>query len=630
MKLLTSGKILSKKLSLSIVAATLLVGSLNAKEVVFIDKSISDYQTITKELNKNYYLIDKSQNGLVQISNILQNQKDIEAVHIISHGNSGELLLGNSNINSTNLNRYAHELKTIKESLKENGDILLYGCNVASGQKGEEFINSLATLTKADIGASTNLTGNAKLGGDWVLESGVGSVETSSFVATNYDQVLATPADQNFTSQTCEFKGSLVTIDGMVYSLNTAAGDQIATCDQYNMGTFERYFVIQDNSTDMWLLFNTDEGGAASPDGSDPISTSTIPKGLVDFRISSNDGSEFKLASMEADVGAHVASVDTTLTVKGYKDTVEVASDTIDFSASDSSGSVTYTRKIATTVGTDMAGRGGTLTFDSSWGNIDEIRFTGSSASEWGMLVVDNLVFVAPVASDIIAPTLSATGSSALAQTTATVSATSNETGTMYYVITTSATPPSNTQVVAGQNDGGTAAVKSSSDAATAATQKDFSVTALTAGTLYYVYFVAVDAASNKSTVGSASFTTVSANSAPTITGAVASQAVNDTVTLSPFSAVALADTENNNLSMTITLDTNAKGVLSGTGLSGTGPYTLASDTIANVQSKLGALVFNPADNRVAPASTETTTFTITANDGTSNSTPNTTTTVIS
>jgi hypothetical protein len=120
------------------------------------------------------------------------------------------------------------------------------------------------------------------------------------------------------------------------------------------------------------------------------------------------------------------------------------------------------------------------------------------------------------------------------------------------------------------------------------------------------------------------------ANTAPTITGAVASQTVDDNATLTPFSGVTLADTESNNLSITITLDTNAKGTLSGTGLSGTGPYTLASDSIANVQAKLRALTFNPTDNRVAPASTETTTFSLVANDGTTNSTTNSTTTVIS
>ncbi len=153
--------------------------NVHSKEVVFIDNSISDYQTITKELNKEYYLIDKSQNGLIQISNILKTEKNIDSIHIISHGDSGELFLGNSKINSTTLQNHQNELKIIQESLKENGDILLYGCNVASGQKGKEFINSWATLTSADIGASTNLTGNVNLGGDWMLEEKTGLITTA-------------------------------------------------------------------------------------------------------------------------------------------------------------------------------------------------------------------------------------------------------------------------------------------------------------------------------------------------------------------------------------------------------------------------------------------------------------------
>ncbi|MGB5793710.1 hypothetical protein, partial [Poseidonibacter sp.] len=71
-----------------------------------------------------------------------------------------------------------------------------------------------------------------------------------------------------------------------------------------------------------------------------------------------------------------------------------------------------------------------------------------------------------------------------------------------------------------------------------------------------------------------------------------------------------------------ITLDDNAKGTLSTT--------TISSTSVAAAQTALRAITFNPTDNRVAPGSTETTTFTITVNDGTTNSTPNNTTTVIS
>ena len=113
-----------------------------------------------------------------------------------------------------------------------------------------------------------------------------------------------------------------------------------------------------------------------------------------------------------------------------------------------------------------------------------------------------------------------------------------------------------------------------------------------------------------------------SSNTAPTITNATASQAVNDNATITPFSTITLADTDGDNLAVTIALDDNAKGTLSST--------SIASTNVAAAQTALRAITFNPTDNRVAPASTETTTFTITVNDGTTNSTPNNTTTVIS
>ncbi|WCC44299.1 hypothetical protein PJW08_11100 [Tenacibaculum finnmarkense] len=49
------------------------------------------------------------------------------------------------------------------------------------------------------------------------------------------------------------------------------------------------------------------------------------------------------------------------------------------------------------------------------------------------------------------------------------------------------------------------------------------------------------------------------------IVGTSASQAVNDNSTISPFSAITTTDADGDNLSATITLDDNAKGVLSGT-----------------------------------------------------------------
>jgi VCBS repeat-containing protein len=122
----------------------------------------------------------------------------------------------------------------------------------------------------------------------------------------------------------------------------------------------------------------------------------------------------------------------------------------------------------------------------------------------------------------------------------------------------------------------------------------------------------------------------VSLNLAPIVSGAQAEQSVTDTTTVTPFSNIELSDGEGDNIALTIDLDDYNNGTLSGTGLTGTGPYSLASDSTANVQAVLRALIFTPAANRVLPGTTETTTFTLVANDGTDDSAANNTATVVS
>jgi PKD repeat protein len=117
------------------------------------------------------------------------------------------------------------------------------------------------------------------------------------------------------------------------------------------------------------------------------------------------------------------------------------------------------------------------------------------------------------------------------------------------------------------------------------------------------------------------SITVNNTNDLATLSGTVINQVVNDTSTLTPFSAIVLNDDDLDNLSLTITLGDNEKGTLS---LS-----AIASDTVANVQAALRAIIFTPTQNRVAVGDNETTTFTITLNDGTGD-TIDSTTTVIS
>ncbi|MFB8794737.1 MAG: Ig-like domain-containing protein [Microcoleus sp.] len=138
-----------------------------------------------------------------QITNALADQKDIEAVHIVSHGSEGSLKLGADVLNEHNLETFSTQIKQWGNALTANGDILLYGCDVAAGEVGENFVKRLSEITGADVAASTNKTGNAALGGDWNLEYSTGKIESplafKSTVLKDYQSTLGTLVSETFT-----------------------------------------------------------------------------------------------------------------------------------------------------------------------------------------------------------------------------------------------------------------------------------------------------------------------------------------------------------------------------------------------------------------------------------------------
>jgi hypothetical protein len=102
---------------------------------------------------------------------------------------------------------------------------------------------------------------------------------------------------------------------------------------------------------------------------------------------------------------------------------------------------------------------------------------------------------------DTTAPTLSGDSGVQLAQTTATLTVTTNEAnGRLYYVVTTSATPPSAAQVKAGQDHASAAAMYAGSQSISSTGEKNATATGITVGTRY-AYFMHEDAAGNQSSV---------------------------------------------------------------------------------------------------------------------------------
>ncbi len=423
------------------------------KSLTVIDTTIEDWEILAKSVNTgSILLLKKDDNALDTMISELKKLGSVESLNIISHGSSGQLHFSDKTISSQTLEQNANKWKEIGSFLNKDGDILLYGCNVAQGEKGKEFIKELAELTQVDIGASVDLTGSYRKAGNWELEFVLGKVNSTNILNINknfFTHVLAP-----FTG-TVDF-GTIVTAGSLAgnSSINSefTAGAYTLIVDGNSQSTYHTAGSATSSGAEskITLKFSVDESFSVSE---------------IDLRSSGTGVGE--KWDITADVGAHSVAV----------------------------------------------------TMTSSFVSVDLSGF-----------------------------------SSAI---------------TKLYL-----------------------------------TPQD--------GSGYYMYMDNFDVAN----VGG------SLNTAPTITNATASQAVNDNATITPFSGVTLADADGDNLSVTIALDDNAKGTLSST--------SIASTSVAAAQTALRAITFNPTDNRVAPGSTETTTFTITVNDGTTNSTPNNTTTVIS
>jgi VCBS repeat-containing protein len=215
-------------------------------EVVFVDPTVPNYRELLSGMDPNVEVImlDGGSDGIEQMAGALSGRTGIDAIHLISHGTSGELQLGTGTLNVESMSgRYADELTTIQQALSEQADILLYGCDFAKGDAGQAATDRIAELTGADVKASVDLTGHDTLGGDWDLEYQVGLVETSLVVGQvaeqNWADILAVraialdtaavaneaPTDLSLSSNTVAENAADGTVVGTVSGTDPDAGD---------------------------------------------------------------------------------------------------------------------------------------------------------------------------------------------------------------------------------------------------------------------------------------------------------------------------------------------------------------------------------------------------------------------
>jgi uncharacterized delta-60 repeat protein len=288
-----------------------------------IDANVEDLQTLLADLpeGSEALILDSSYDGVEQIANYVQGRSGIDALHVISHGSAGSVQLGSVLVDESYLVENAEYWERIGQALSDQGDILLYGCNVAQQQEGQLFMSRLAALTGADVAASTNPTGASAFGGDWVLEEQAGHIEATKLDSLSYNDVLeynvvATPGKIILDWPGEEICFSVaVQSDGKILATGQFSGD-------LNLVRFNSNGTL-DSSFDGDGIFQSDFGGCTfhdmeiQKDGKIVIGGSTGDRGAKNLALARFDINGSLDASFDGDTGIGNGKV---ITDFGYDD----------------------------------------------------------------------------------------------------------------------------------------------------------------------------------------------------------------------------------------------------------------------------------------------------------------------
>ncbi len=238
------------------------------KGVVLIDSSLIATIPVDELKGSLVVSIDGNRDVISQITTALEGLSNVPVLRIISHGNDGVLYFGNQAFDSSDLTSSALQVASWGSSLTADADILLYGCSIASTDAGKAFVEQFASITQADIGASSNLTGK---GGDEDLEFQVGQVSNA---------LIANAINYKVANLTLELGDSFETAipltaitggfgaDGIIsvageedyYSFTaTATGSLQASLDQIDGSIIDPYILIYDFSRN--LVASDDDSG---------------------------------------------------------------------------------------------------------------------------------------------------------------------------------------------------------------------------------------------------------------------------------------------------------------------------------------------------------------------------------
>lgn len=137
-------------------------------------------------------VLDPHRDGIEHITEILEEYSSLESIHIVSHGQPGRVDLGTGQLTARTFPRYVESWQQWSNALVPGGEIWFYGCRVAAGEVGANWVRQLREMTQRAIVASSQFVGSAARGGSWQFAGDRGDLAFEEGAIAAYGGLLDT------------------------------------------------------------------------------------------------------------------------------------------------------------------------------------------------------------------------------------------------------------------------------------------------------------------------------------------------------------------------------------------------------------------------------------------------------
>ena len=143
-------------------------------EVLFIDPTVDDLSTLLRFIRPTVepVVLDPTRPAARQIALALDGKRDLQAVHVIAHGEPGRVIFSGGDWTAETPTEQAADFATIGRAIGSSGGLRLWSCFSGAGPEGRTLVEQLHHATNSDVAASTELVGAMSLGGQWDLSEG--------------------------------------------------------------------------------------------------------------------------------------------------------------------------------------------------------------------------------------------------------------------------------------------------------------------------------------------------------------------------------------------------------------------------------------------------------------------------